>query len=96
MQIFALLFAAIIVEGLITYFKTMVLNGKFQWQQLTAILVGVGVAIIYNVDIFAMFGVTTTIPFVGSILSGILISRVSNYIFDLVKQLNTSKETPKV
>jgi len=96
MQIFTLLFAAIIVEGLITYFKNIFLNGKFQWQQLAAMIIGVTVAVVYNVDIFAMFGVTSTIPFVGSVLSGILISRGSNYIFDLFKQLTTAKETPTV
>jgi hypothetical protein len=37
-------------------------------------------------------GMQTNIPYVGSILTGILISRGSNYVFDLVKKLTAAKE----
>nr|WP_319488595.1 hypothetical protein [uncultured Caproiciproducens sp.] len=86
-QFVTLILMAIIVEGLVTYAKTFFVGGKFQWQQLVGIALGVIAALAYNVDIFALLGITSGVPYVGAILTGILISRGSNYIFDLVKTL---------
>ena len=80
---------AIIVEGLITYIKEFFVNGKFQWQMLISILIGVLVAAAYQVDLLAVMGLKTAVPYLGSILTGILISRGSNYIFDLIKAIGT-------
>ena len=92
MQLFLIIFAAIIIEGLVTYIQTFFTPGtKFQWQQLVTVLVGLVVALAYNVDIFALFGITAAIPFIGCILTGILMSRGSNYIFDLINKLTTAK-----
>ena len=33
-----------------------------------------------------MAGVSTSIPFVGNVITGILVSRGSNYIYDLLKK----------
>ena len=52
---------------------------------LVGIAMGILVALVYNVDIFALFGIKAQLPYVGSILTGVLISRGSNYIFDLMK-----------
>ena len=86
-QFLTLILMAIIVEGLITYTKTFFVGGKPQWQMLVGLALGIVVALVYNVDIFALLGITAAVPFVGAILTGILISRGSNYIFDLVKAL---------
>jgi hypothetical protein len=91
MQLFLVVFTAIIVEGLVTYAKTFFTNAKFQWQQLVSVVLGVVVALAYNVDIFSMFGIVSVVPYIGSVLTGVLISRGSNYIFDLVKQLTAAK-----
>lgn len=86
-QFFTIILMSVIVEGLITYAKTFFIGGKFQWQMLVGIILGVAVALVYNVDIFALLGVVAAVPYVGAILTGILISRGSNYIFDLIKAL---------
>lgn len=85
MNFFAIVFLAIIVEGIITYTREIVVNKKLQWQVFVAICLGVLVSIAYNVDLLALAGLVSTIPFLGCVLTGILISRGSNYIFDLVK-----------
>lgn len=90
-QFISLTLMAIIVEGLITYLKTFFMNGKPQWQMLAGIALGVTVALVYNVDIFVLLGITSTVPYVGAVLTGILISRGSNYIFDLIKMLQGAK-----
>ncbi len=86
-QFVSLIFMAIIVEGLITYIKELIVGGKPQWQMIVGIVLGITVAMVYNVDIFAILGIAAAVPYVGAILTGILISRGSNYIFDLIKAL---------
>jgi len=84
---FGLICTAIVIEGIITYVKTFFKDGKFQWQMLVAIALGILVAVAYQLDIFALLGMVSTIPFVGCILTGILLSRGSNNLFDLVNLL---------
>ncbi len=88
---FAILFMAIIVEGIVTYIKTIFVNGVFQWQIIVSIALGVFASVAYNVDLLSILGLSASIPFVGCVLTGILISRGSNYIFDLVGQITTIK-----
>ena len=90
-QFISLTLMAIIVEGLITYLKTFFIGGKPQWQMLVGIGLGVTVSLVYDVDIFALLGITSTVPYVGAVLTGVLISRGSNYIFDLIKTLQGAK-----
>lgn len=88
---FGLLMMAIIVEGLITYIKTFVVDGKFQWQIIVGLVVGILVAIAYQIDIMALFGLMSIIPYLGCILTGIMLSRGSNYIFDLIGHLTKNQ-----
>jgi len=89
MNFFGLLCAAVIIEGVITYVNTFFANGKFQWQMLTAIVLGVLIAIAYNLDLLALFGMVSTIPIIGCALTGILLSRGANYIFDLINSIGS-------
>lgn len=84
MTAFGIICAAIIVEGLITYVKTFVSEGKVQWQIIVALVLGILVAVGYGLDIFALFGMVSVIPYLGTVLTGILISRGSNYVYDLI------------
>lgn len=86
-QFFGLVLMAIVIEGVITYIKEIFVNKNVMWQQVLGIVLGIVVAVGYNADLFALFGLTSTIPLLGCVLTGILLSRGSNYIFDLVKQL---------
>lgn len=86
-QFFGLALMAIVIEGVITYIKEIFVNKNVIWQQVLGIVLGIVVAIGYNADLFALFGLTSTIPLLGCVLTGVLLSRGSNYIFDLVKQL---------
>lgn len=89
MNFFGIIFLSIIIEGIITYIREFFVNGKFQWQMLISIVVGILVTAAYQVDIIALAGLQTPVPFLGSVLTGILISRGSNYIFDLIQTIST-------
>jgi hypothetical protein len=92
LEYFGLFLLSIIVEGVITYFKEFFINGEIKWEMAASVLLGIFVAVAYGVDLLADMGMQTNIPYVGSILTGILISRGSNYVFDLVKKLTEAKQ----
>ena len=88
MQLFGITALAIVVEGIITYFRTFFVEGKFKWQVLAALALGVASALAYGLDLLAMTGLESRVPWFGMALTGILLSRGSNYVFDLLGQLN--------
>lgn len=87
---------AILIEAVITYVKTWVVDKKLQWQVLVSVVLGIIVSIAYNLDIPAAVGITCGVPFVGCVITGILISRGSNYIFDLIKKIAPSEKSPLI
>ena len=80
---------AILVEGVVSYAKTWVVERKIKWQQIAAVVFGILIAVAYNLDIPALVGLKTAIPFLGQMFTGILISRGSNYIYDLFKTVKS-------
>lgn len=74
---------AVLVEGCITYMNQFFVEGHFYWQMLMSIIFGILTSIAYNLDIPSFFNFKSKIPFVGNLITGILISRGSNYIYDL-------------
>lgn len=88
---FAIILMAVVVEGIVTYVKEWFVNKTVAWQQIFAIVLGVLVTVGYNADLFALFGLTASIPYLGCVLTGVLIARGSNYIFDLIKKVQGYK-----
>ena len=72
-QFFGLALMAIVIEGVITYIKEIFVNKNVMWQQVLGIVLGIVVAIGYNADLFALFGLTSTIPLLGCVLTGVLL-----------------------
>lgn len=88
---FAIILMAVVVEGIVTYLKEWFVNKTAVWQQIIAVILGVLVAVCYEADLFTLFGMTGNIPYLGCVLTGMLIARGSNYIFDLIKQIQGYK-----
>ncbi|MDE5600224.1 MAG: hypothetical protein K2I60_01265 [Oscillospiraceae bacterium] len=57
------------------------------WQMIMSLILGIAVAIAYKLDLPSLMEIKAQIPYVGCILTGILISRGSNYIYDLISKL---------
>jgi len=89
-EFFTLFMLAITIEALIEYGK-LIFRKTINWKQLTAIFVAVGLAILAQKDLYALLGLTFVVPYVGMILTGIFISRGSNYIADFIKKLQVQK-----
>lgn len=86
-ELMAFITAAVVIEGLVSYAKMIVVQKKIQWQVITAIAIGLLLAFNLHLDIFALLEIEESCTLVGTALTGILISRGSNYVYDLYDRL---------
>ena len=82
---------AILVEGIITYINEFFVNNLTPWQLVLSLILGIFVSLVYKLDLLKCLHVESEVPYVGSVLTGILISRGSNYLYDLVSKLDSLK-----
>lgn len=87
---FSIVTFAILIEAIITYINQFFIEDGFCWKMLLSIILGIIVAVAYKIDLPAHFNLKSEIPYIGCILTGILISRGSNYVFDLLEKLSLS------
>ena len=90
-KIMSILSLAVLTEGIITYFKEFFVGGDFSFSMLFSIILGILVAVCYKLDLLEYINLKSSIPYVGSILTGILISRGSNYVYDILKSITSIK-----
>ena len=79
---------AILIEAIITYLNQFFAQENFCWQMAISIVLDIVIAVAYKFDLPACFNLKSNIPYIGSVLTGILLSRGSNYVFDLLNKLN--------
>ncbi len=77
---------AFLVESLIQTFKPLYDKEK-GWNKSTllALAVGIVVSVATGFDLFKLLDIKVQFPYVGSILTGILTSRGSNFLHDILK-----------
>lgn len=77
---------AVLVEGIVEYFIAK--DGASQpWIKYVAAAIGVAVCVAYKVDVLASLGLVSAVPFVGSVLTGVVIGRGSNYLNDFISKV---------
>ena len=75
-----------LIEGSVAYFCAS--HARLQpYLAYIALALGVLVSVAYGIDILALFGLKTIVPFLGNVISGIIIGRGSNYLNDLISKL---------
>ena len=91
MNIALIISVAILVEALVEYGKSI--EGMFSEHdyktaitQLITIGMGILLAFAFHINAFAVLGIDVS-PVVGTVLTGIIISRGSNYASDLIGKL---------
>lgn len=92
MSIVTIITIALLVEAIWETLKMVWQEGKINVNTIGALIVGIGVSILAKIDIFAMQGITLSIPLIGWILTGILMSRGANFIHDLFNKLGDKEE----
>ena len=95
--IMTILTLAVTVEALVEYGKSIgraVLSGA--WKQtvsrLSAMIGGVAVCFAANADLFSEMGLAFAWPWLGQLLTGLLISRGANYVSDFMQKIADKKE----
>lgn len=87
MSIVTIITIALLVEAIWETLKMIWQEGKININTIGALIVGIGVSILAKIDIFAMQGISLSIPLIGWVLTGILMSRGANFIHDLFNKL---------
>lgn len=78
---------AFLVEAVVDTFKLIYEDNRVNVDKVMALMIGVLVALATETDIFGILGISTNIALVGTVLTGVLISRGGNFIHDLVGKL---------
>ena len=86
-KVFGIAAFAILIEGIISYINEFFVHGSFCWEMFLSLVLGISVAIAYKLDLPARFNLKSRIPYFGCVLTGILLSRGSNYLSDLLSKL---------
>ena len=88
-KMFSIVTFAFLIEAIITYFNEFYVQGNICWQMIFSLILGIVVAVAYNLDLPSYFNLKSDVPYLGCILTGILLSRGSNYVFEIIKKLSS-------
>ena len=82
---FAIIALAILIEAIVTYIKE--LSQEWHWGYVGPIALGILIALAYGLDLPAELGIVAKFPAVGEVMTGIVMARGSNYLYDLIGKL---------
>jgi hypothetical protein len=92
-----IIFGAVLVEAIVTALKPVwdPDKRKVSFGALASLIVGLGIAFAAGMDLCSAAGVPIHVPVVPQLITGILISRGANYVYDILSQIRNSvtKET---
>lgn len=80
---------AFIVEAIWETLKMVWQDGKLSIDRVGAVIVGLLLALGTRLDLLEMIGVPTYIPYMGIVLTGLLISRGANFAHDLLEVISS-------
>lgn len=83
----AIFILAVLVEGFIEYFVSDP-NKKQPWLKYLAAVFGMALCVAYDADLFAALGLHSAYPFIGEVLTGLVIGRGSNYLNQFIGQVS--------
>lgn len=82
-----LVIIAILVEAIWENIKMIYDKQKFNINMLGSLLLSMIVCVLAEIDIFKIIGINLIVPVVGSLLTGIIVSRGANFVNDLFKKV---------
>ena len=89
MEYAQLIIIAILIEAIWENIKMIWQNGKVSVDMLGSLGLSVLICILTRADIFPIVGISLIIPFIGSVLTGIIVSRGANFIHDLFTKIQS-------
>ena len=87
-----LIILSILAEAVWENLRMIWEKGKFNWNRLGALVLSIILAVGTKADLFELLKLDIFIPVLGSVFTGILISRGANFIHDLLKKIQSLSE----
>lgn len=87
MEFAQLIIVAILVEAIWENCKMIWQKGKFSVSMIGSLIISIIVCVLTKADIFPIVGLAITVPYVGSVLTGIVVARGANFVSDLFTKL---------
>lgn len=87
MEFAQLVIVAILVEAIWENIKMVYQSGKVSISMIGSLVISILLCILASIDIFPIVGLTISVPIVGSVLTGIIVSRGANFVNDLFTKL---------
>lgn len=84
---------AVVVEFATEIIKNLIPPARKEFSKVVAIILGVVLCLSTSTGILNLFGLASSYPLADYLISGLIISRGSNIIHDLVSQLNKTTKT---
>lgn len=87
-----IVFGAVLVEATTTALKPIWDENKRQVSigAVMSLIVGLAIAFATNMDLLAAADIPISVPVVPQLITGILISRGANYVYDILAQIKNS------
>lgn len=87
-----LVIVAILIEAIWENIKMVWQNGKFSIDKIGSLVISILICILAKIDIFPIVNLSIMVPVIGSILTGIIVSRGANFVHDLFNKISGDKE----
>ncbi len=95
MDFLSVVIVALVGEAIWETIKMTWQHGKVNIDRIGALIVGLVIAIAAGIDIMDIIGVPMRIPYVGTVLTGVLISRGANFVHDIFETVSSVRQNRK-
>lgn len=82
-----LIIVSILVEAIWENIKMIYQNKKISISMIASLLISIFLCIVANIDIFPILEISISMPVIGNIFTGIIVSRGANFVNDLFSKL---------
>lgn len=77
----------LLIEAVVYYVDQLAVKRNLDWRLIAALITGIVGAVVFDLDVYAEAGLIAVVPLVGSVLTGILFSRVANFSHDVIQRV---------
>lgn len=96
MNFIGVIILAMIGEAVWETLKMTFQNGKLSIDRIGALVVSISLAFATGMDLFKLVGISQNVPFLGILLTGLLLSRGSNFMHDILESIGNLNQNLKI
>lgn len=92
MEYAQLIIIAILIEAIWENLKMIWKDKKVNINMIGVLVIAIVICLLTKIDIFPIVGISMIVPYVGSVFTGVIVSRGANFVNDLFNRLNKKGE----